>query len=225
MNIVYVEDHTALREILCHDLQEKGFRVTGVSSGEELDEYFQHTKADLLILDINLPGESGTSIAQRYRAAHPEIYIIMLTVRSTASEKIIGYEHGADMYLPKPVSSEELHAALSSISRRLNRQQETEKHPTLDMQRMTLMYAGTEASLTGTEMLLLKSLIEANENRLDYWRLLEVIEKEINEKNKKNLGVYIHRLNRKLTDLGLHDPSIRALWKEGYQLTHKIVID
>jgi two-component system phosphate regulon response regulator OmpR len=224
MNIAYVEDHLALREVLIHDLTTRGYPAQGFSCAEELDEYFLHTVADLLILDLNLPGENGISIAQRYRAAYPGIYIIMLTARSAPSEKVTGYENGADLYLPKPVSSEELYAAISSIDRRMRSYQSIENNPVLHIQRMNLKNANQECSLSSAEIVMLKSLIEAHDHRLDYWRLLELLNKEVNDKNKSNLGVYIYRLNRKLADLGLKDPSIRSLWKEGYQLTQKILI-
>lgn len=224
MKIAYVEDHIFLREVLVHHLSVKGYAVKGLSCADELDAYFQHTIADLLILDLNLPGENGISIAQRYRAAYPGIYIIMLTVRSSSDEKIIGYENGADLYLPKPVSSEELYAVISSINRRLLSNKTIENNLILNMQRMILNNANQKCNLSNTEILMLKSLIDADENRLDYWRLLELLKKEVNDKNKSNLGVYIHRLNRKLADIGLKDPCIRSLWKEGYQLTQKILI-
>lgn len=90
----------------------------GQNAQEDLDDLAAHT-FDLLILDLNLPGENGLSIAQRYKRANPGCYIIMLTARSRLEDKVAGYESGADIYLTKPVSSAELIAAIKSLARRL----------------------------------------------------------------------------------------------------------
>jgi DNA-binding response OmpR family regulator len=95
----------------------------------------------------------------------------------------------------------------------------------MDLQRLTLQCLDIEVALSGAEATLLKSLIESVDNKLDYWRLIELLGMEVNDKSKSTLGVYVHRLNRKLVSLGLKDPVIRALWKEGYQLTHKIICE
>ena len=224
IKIAYVEDHKALREVLVGYLNGLGYQAHGFSCAEELDEHFLRQSADLLILDINLPGESGISIAQRYRAAYPDINIIMLTVRGSPTERVNGYDSGADLYIAKPVASEEMGAAVGSIERRIRHRKSASTRPILDTQRLVLAWSGTEVSLTGVEAALLKALIEAIDNKLDYWRMIELLGMEVTDKSKGTLGVYVHRLNRKLASVGLKDPVIRAVWKEGYQLTHKIYI-
>lgn len=224
IRIAYVEDHKALREVLVDYLTSLGYQTQGFSCAEELDEHFRRQSADLLILDINLPGESGISIAQRYRAAYPDINIIMLTVRGSPTERVAGYDSGADVYIGKPVASEELGAAVGSIERRIRHRQSASTRPILDTQRLVLGWSGTEVNLSGIEAALLKALIEASDNKLDYWRMIEVLGMEVTDKSKGTLGVYVHRLNRKLVSVGLKDPVIRSIWKEGYQLTHKIHI-
>ena len=59
---------------------------------------------------------------------------------------------------------------------------------------------------------------------MEYWQLLELLDLEVTDKNKSNLGVYIHRLNKKLIEIGLPEPAIKALWRHGYQLTEDIYI-
>jgi two-component system phosphate regulon response regulator OmpR len=97
--IAIVEDHESLREMMVNHFKKENFKVFGGSMAEELDEYFKKNRADLLILDVNLPGEDGLSIAKRYRQAYPSINIIILTVRTEAKDKILGYGTGADLYL------------------------------------------------------------------------------------------------------------------------------
>jgi DNA-binding response OmpR family regulator len=203
-------------------LSSHGYQVDGFSCAEELDDYFARQTADLLILDVNLPGENGFSIAQRYRAAYPQIHIIMLTVRGSTTERVNGYDSGADLYMAKPVSSEELSAAVASIERRIRHRDSVDARPEMDLQRLVLRWQDAEVPLTQVEAVLLKGLIEAGDNKLDYWRMIELLGMDVTEKSKGALGVYVHRLSRKLSALGLKDPAIRSLWKEGYQLTQKI---
>ncbi len=224
LRIAFVEDHRALREVMGGHLSSHGYQVNGFSCAEELDEFFSHQTADLLILDVNLPGENGLSISQRYRAAYPGIHVILLTVRGSSSERVEGYESGADLYMAKPVSAEELSAAVASIDRRIRHRDSEGSRPALDLHRLALRWMDDEVSLTQVEAALLKSLIEAVDNKLDYWRLIELLGMEVTEKSKSTLGVYIHRLNRKLSAVGLKEPAIRSLWKEGYQLTQKIML-
>lgn len=224
LSIAIVEDHKALREIFVEHLQHEGFDVFGCSCAEELDEYYIKSKADLLILDVNLPGENGMSIAHRYRKAYPSVHIIMLTVRAEAKDKILGYESGADIYLPKPVSADELSAAINSIRRRLLSLKNSNGAPQLDVMKRTIAHQHLKVDLSQTELSMMKSLIEAANHSLEYWQLLELIDKEVNDKNKATLAVYIHRLNNKLEELGIPDPAIKSLWKLGYQLTSDIII-
>ena len=224
IRIAYVEDHKALREVLVDYLNTLGYQAEGFSCAEELDEHFSKQSAELLILDINLPGENGISIAQSYRAAYQNINIIMLTVRGSSIERVTGYDSGADLYIGKPVASEELGAAVGSIERRIRHRQSAVTRPILDTQHLVLTWSGAEVNLTGVEAALLKALIEAGDNKLVYWRMIELLGMEVTDKSKGALGVYVHRLNRKLVSVGLRDPVIRSIWKEGYQLTDKINI-
>jgi DNA-binding response OmpR family regulator len=224
LNIAIVEDHKALREIFSDHLRNEGFSVVECSCAEELDEYYVQNKADLLILDVNLPGESGFSIANRYRGAYPTVHIIMLTVRADVKDKIQGYESGADIYLPKPVSADELSAAVLAIQRRVMSVRDKSDAPQLDILKRTLSNQLLQVELSQTELSLIKGLIEAPDHSLEYWQLLELLNKEVNDKNKGSLTVYIHRLNNKLEELGFPDPAIKSLWKFGYQLTSDIII-
>jgi DNA-binding response OmpR family regulator len=225
LNIAIIEDHRALREIFLDHLTGDGHNVFSGSCAEELDEYFSLNRADLIILDLNLPGEGGLSIARRYRLAYPTIQIILLTVRAQEKDKIIGYDSGADLYLPKPISAQELSAAVKSVTRRVLASKVASNIPKLDVLKKTVSNQLIKVNLGASETIILKGLIQASDRSLEYWHLLELIELELTEKNKSNLGVYIHRLNKKLTEVGIPDPAIKALWKKGYQLVEPILID
>lgn len=224
LRIALIEDHQPLRELFSEHLLAQGYPVFSASSAEELDEYFGKNHAQLLILDINLPGEDGLSIARRYRNAHPNINIIMLTVRAESKDRILGYESGADLYLPKPVSADELSAAVLAIKRRMMSVQGDLDAPRLDVLKRVLSNQLIRIDLSEIELALIKGLVEAPDRSLEYWQLLELIGKEANAKNRAALTTYIYRLNGKLSEIGIPDPAIKALWKFGYQFTGHIAI-
>jgi len=96
--------------------------------------------------------------------------------------------------------------------------------PQLDILKRTISNQLLKVELSPMESSVIKGLIEAPDNSLEYWQLLELIHKDVNDKNKASLTVYIHRLNNKLEELGIPNPAIKSLWKFGYQLTTNIII-
>lgn len=94
LKIALVEDNDDLRDLLYRDLS-RAYTVQSVGCADDLDDLAAKTKFDVLILDINLPGENGLDIARRYKQVNPDIYIIMLTARVATEDKIVGYESGA----------------------------------------------------------------------------------------------------------------------------------
>lgn len=222
-SIAILEDHLALREIFSQHLTAAGYRVFAGSCAEDLDDYANEQKIDLLILDLNLPGENGLSIAKRYHNAYKDLQIIMLTVRAEIQDKIIGYESGADLYLPKPVSAEELNAAVKSVFRRTEGRGAS-GHPKLNPLKMQLSHEQSSVSLGPTECKILMALVRASDGLLEYWQLMDLLGVEATDKGRTNLGVYVHRLNKKLPQIGLPETSIQSIWKVGYQLTEQIEI-
>ncbi|MDO9023764.1 response regulator transcription factor [Zwartia sp.] len=223
LKIALIEDNDDLRDLLVRDLSKAGYIIHTAESAEDLDELVALTVMDILILDLNLPGEDGLSIARRYKRANPDLYIIMLTARSQEHDRIAGYESGADVYLIKPVSSAELTAAIGSVSRRLLKQND-QQEIVLHVRTMTLTGIKT-VELNRQEMVILKALNESPNGNLPYYRLLELCgETEINENAKATLEVRVVRLRKKIADAGIEGRTIRAIRSEGYQLFPRIKI-
>lgn len=119
-HLAVVEDHEALREMTMATLAEPPtWLVRGYGSAEALLEDMDRHPLDIAILDVNLPGTNGFSLAQALRRRHPTVGVIMLTVRDAVEDKLRGYDSGADLYLPKPVDGGELRAAVRALARRL----------------------------------------------------------------------------------------------------------
>jgi DNA-binding response OmpR family regulator len=224
LNLVVVEDNNDLRTLLSQALRKDGHHVTPLSCAEELEDQAGSDHADAFLIDINLPGEDGLSLAKRIRNAHPLVGIIMLSARSALDDKLSGYECGADIYLTKPVSLPELSAALRSFARR---RLATFKHITpkgLTLNKLELQGQQTSVKLSAQEAIVLTALARAPAGRLETWQIAELLDAEMDESFKSSLAVRMVRLRKKLTDAGAEGLVIESLRNIGYQLTTHIEI-
>ena len=224
LNIVIVEDNNDLRTLLSQALRKDGHQVTALSCAEELEDQAGSDHADAFLIDINLPGEDGLSLATRIRKTHPLVGIIILSARSALDDKLSGYDCGADIYLTKPISLPELSAALRSFARR---RVATLKHLTpegLTLKKLELQGQQTTVKLTTQEAVVLTALARAPAGRLETWQIAELLEADIDESFKASLAVRMVRLRKKLTDAGAEGIVIESLRNIGYQLTTHIEI-
>ena len=118
-NILIVDDDRELSGMLKEYLQGHGLQVTLAENGKEMDQFLAATQADLILLDLMLPGEDGLSIARRLCASLPTPIIIM-SARGEDIDRIVGLEIGADDYLSKPFNPRELLARVRAVLRRLS---------------------------------------------------------------------------------------------------------
>lgn len=116
--LLIVEDDVDFRQTLADYLRHQGFEVYIVGDGNEMDKFLSTTTADLILLDLGLPGEHGLSIARRLRIANRDQAIIMLSASGEEVDRVVGLEVGADDYLPKPVSLREVLARIRAVLRR-----------------------------------------------------------------------------------------------------------
>ncbi|WP_292519765.1 response regulator transcription factor [Mesorhizobium sp.] len=116
-DIIVVDDETDVAFMIADYLQAKGYRIRTASGGAELREAIAAAKADLVVLDLNMPGENGFSLA-RWLREHHDTGILMLTGADSVFDKVAGLEVGADDYLAKPFSPVELEARIAAVLRR-----------------------------------------------------------------------------------------------------------
>lgn len=222
LNIVLVEDHDILRQMLQQALQEAGHQVVALSCAEELEDVAGGQPADLFLIDLNLPGEDGLSLTERVRAAYPLAGLIVVTARSGLQDKLEGYARGADLYLTKPLEVPELCAAVAALGRRRQRveglmaQQQTF---TLSQQQMTLTKTGqAPVHLTAAESAMLVAFSRAPGQRVAYWQIAETLGLDLQNYAKASLEVRIVRLRKKLVEAGAEAGCIEAVRGHGYQL-------
>lgn len=222
LNIIVVEDHDDLREITVETLRTIGHQVVGVDCAEELVEIANTMHVDLMLIDLNLPGEDGISLARRIRQGQPGIGIIMLTARGKVSEKLQGYESGADIYLTKPTTMDELSAAIQALSRRLRPPTQSTSALQLNLHKLTLSGELSEVHLTAQEASLLAALARAPGQRLENWQLLALLGKVEIDYSKAGLEMQIARLRKKLLQASIDDQPIKVIRQYGYQLSAEI---
>ena len=117
-HIIVVDDEPEIRSMLADYLGHSGFAVSMAEDGVALRQILEARPADLVILDLNMPGEDGLSLA-RWLRAHTQVGIVMLTAAGEVVDRIVGLEMGADDYIAKPVDMRELLARVRAVLRRL----------------------------------------------------------------------------------------------------------
>jgi DNA-binding response OmpR family regulator len=220
LNIVVVEDHDALREVMVEVLQAQGHHVQGLDCAEALDDALIRSRVDLLVSDLNLPGADGFSLTRRFRAAHPLAGIIMVTARNALGDKVTGYEVGADVYLAKPVSPEELVAAVNNIARRLHAQSAQDAGTSLQFDSRRSLLSGPLGSCTlvAAESTIISALARAPAQQLEVWQLLELLNLNLDTYTKATFEVRLARLRKKLMQVGAEKSSLRVTERGVYQL-------
>jgi len=224
LRIVVIEDYDALREAICDALSQDGHEVVGVSMAEEVDDEPTGFVSDLYIIDINLPGEDGFSLAQRIRRSQPDVGIVIVSARSSVDDRVGGYRSGANIYLTKPLSLEELRAVVDGIVQRLVMTAASRVSAvTLSPLKMLVIGPSGTVRLTQPEVLLLAALSRAPQRDLEHWQVAAHLGSG-EEISKENLEVKLGRLRKKLIACGVEAPAIQSLRGIGYRLTIPIEI-
>jgi len=222
LNIIIVEDHRPLRETLVDVMAAEGHQVAAFDSAEAFCVRSDLGSVDILVLDLNLPGEDGISLARRVRAEHPGIGIVMLSARAEPEQREIGYETGADIYLTKPSSAPELTSSIRALARRISRNP-VPNGLVLDPKAMTLTGAAETVKLTAAEAEIMQEFIRSPDNRVTTDRIIAITGSE-GEMSKAAIEVRIVRLRKKIRAAGAIERPINAIRNYGYQLSVRVDI-
>ena len=226
LTIAIVEDDIILREELGHFLANHGHIVHALVSGTALDDVTHDISFDIIILDLNLPGESGFEIATRYRKNYPDLGIIILSARTATVDRIGSYEKGADIYIPKPCPPGELLAAIRGLARRV-KPEPTIQGWQLDTIRHVLHHPKdtTTIELLAVESIIIQLLAHAPRYQLNADDLCVLVAEngpngESSEAlTRRALENKISRLRKKFSQADNDEATlIRSIRGEGYQL-------
>ena len=224
-SILVVEDDHDIAQLLAHYLQRAGHSVAHLASGADVMPALRRTPADLVILDLMLPGMDGLLVCQAMRAnpATSAIPIIMLTARGDESDRISGLELGADDYVTKPFSPKELTARVGALLRRASRVpggQAVLRYGAIviDAERHHVSVDGQEVRLTAKEFLLLQYLVQHRGRVLSRDLLLTDVWGYQYTGGTRTVDVHIRRLREKLPLLAA---AIETIKQFGYRLAEK----
>lgn len=232
LTVAIVEDDMILREEIGHFLLGQGYIVHELVSGTALDDVFQETSVDIAILDLNLPGESGFEIAQRYREQYPDLGLVILSARTSNIDRLSSYQKGADIYIPKPCPPDELLAAVRSLARRIKSVPSLEVWQ-LDPIRHQLFKPNSSSALqlVAVETRILQALARAARQQLSAEDLCAMAAQQgqLTEQSdiltRRALENRISRLRKKFSEFASTEPTIiRSIRSEGYQLCIPIML-
>jgi two-component system, OmpR family, alkaline phosphatase synthesis response regulator PhoP len=211
-------------ELVTHYLEREGFKVESMGDGRSALERLRTTAYDLLILDVQLPGLDGLALCAEARRDKRtrSVPIVMLTARGDEADRIVGLEMGADDYVVKPFSPNELVARVRALFRRVERAGEGDE-PLLtrgalevDRNRHTVRFGGEPLHLTAKEFALLVALTLAKGRVLSRQHLLEEVWGYSYAEGTRTVDVHVRRLREKIPALAAAIVTVKSL---GYRLS------
>ena len=207
--ILIVEDEESFSDPLSYLLGKEGFEVEVVDNGLDAITEFDRNGADLVLLDLQLPGQSGTEVCRQLRQ-RSTVPVIMLTAKDTEIDKVVGLELGADDYVTKPYSSRELVARVRAVLRRPGEPEELISSTVhagpvrMDIERHVVSVDGEQVSLPLKEFELLEMLLRNSGRVLTRGQLIDRVWGSDYVGDTKTLDVHVKRLRSKIEP----DPSL-----------------
>jgi len=220
--ILVVEDEESFRDALSYMLRKEGFEVVLADTGPAALEEFDRHGADLVLLDLMLPGLSGTEVCRALRA-RSNVPVIMLTAKDSEVDKVVGLELGADDYVTKPYSTRELLARIRAVLRRRGEPEDlapatVEAGPVrLDVDRHVVSVAGEEVAMPLKEFELLELLLDNAGRVLTRETLIDRVWGSDYVGDTKTLDVHIKRLRSKLESDSARPTRIVTVRGVGYR--------
>ena len=225
--ILICDDEPDLREMLQEYLEKRAFRVALAADADEMRAVLDDRKPDLILLDINMPGEDGLSALRALRT-ESNVPVVMLTAAGETIDKIVGLEMGADDYLGKPVDLRELEARIKAVLRRHPDQESSQPNGpigqtvafgefTLDLEAARMTDAdGETVQLTAMEFRLLKLFAENRGRVLNRDQILEQAHDRSWDPFDRSIDIRISRLRRKIERNPQKPSMIRTVRGIGY---------
>ncbi|HET7097787.1 MAG TPA: response regulator [Casimicrobiaceae bacterium] len=223
--ILIVDDEPEVRSVLEEYFAAHGYAPIGAENAAAAKAIAAEKPIDLALVDINMPGEDGLSLARHLRERYAKIAIVMLTSAGTVVDRIVGLEMGADDYVAKPFDPRELAARVKSVLRRTSATGRAELGASrvrigrcvLDVDAHRLIDdKGEEVPMSPLEFDLLKALAEHPNRALSRERILNLHQQRDWDPFDRSVDLRIMRLRRKIEPDPEHPRFIRTIRNEGY---------
>lgn len=216
--ILIVEDDLSIRTELTNLLTNSGYEADTLTDFDNSKEYILNSNADLILLDINIPGINGEMLLRELRK-ETDIPVMMVTSRTSEIDEVLSMSYGADDYITKPYNPTILLLRISAILKRAGHTDNKLKYKDLNVYPAKGVLANevVEISLTKNEMIIFKHLLERQNNIVSRDELMTELWDNNEFINDNALTVNISRLRAKLGDFGYED-AIQTKKKQGYIL-------
>jgi two-component system response regulator RegX3 len=220
--ILVVEDEVSFSDPLSYLLRKEGYEVSVAENGNDALTDFDSAGADLVLLDLMLPGVSGVDVCRALRQ-RSNVPVIMLTAKDSEIDKVVGLELGADDYVTKPYSSRELLARIKAVLRRLSEPEELmpatlEAGPVrMDVERHVVTVGGAATQLPLKEFELLEMLLRNTGRVLTRMQLIDRVWGSDYVGDTKTLDVHVKRLRSKIEDDPANPTRIVTIRGLGYK--------
>ncbi|MDN3543848.1 MAG: response regulator transcription factor [Roseateles asaccharophilus] len=224
MNLLLVEDDPAMRLSLTRSLERRGLRVQAVADGPAALDLWPKSQADVVLLDLSLPGMDGLDVLARGRAAGLRTPVLILTARGTVGDRILGLNVGADDYLPKPFDLDELFARIQALGRRAGTKPPSAAPATPapsfcgmrhDPDSGAVYHEDEVLELTPREAALLRALLARPGHAIAKERLFELVFAGELDVQLEAIEVVAYRLRKRIAHTGAQLVTLRGL---GYLL-------
>lgn len=216
MRILIIEDDPLIGDGLKSGLRLLGYAIDWFSSSREGDQAMDVVHYDAVVLDLGLPGEDGVALLNRWRRAGRSLPVVILTAREAVESRIAGLDAGADDYLIKPITLDELAARLRAVTRRVAGKPEPvwrhghlDYHPALH----EVHWKGQKVDLTTREALLLELFLTHPNRVLTRDFIRDKLYDWDSELESNALEVFVHHLRKKI-----HPKIVRTVRGSGYAL-------
>lgn len=231
--VIFLEDDRQLRIGLTDYLRLSAISVTDVATGAEFDRALSSGTFDIALLDVNLPDANGFEIARKLSATN-DLGVIILTARASRADRLEGYSEGADLYLTKPVDSEELVLAIRNLHRRVTRargQTGGTSSPSVEKKGWVLSSSaqslttpnGEIVFLSGRETNLLRCLSEAGGQTVSRQHVSISVGYDELEPSSRSLDAVVRRLRQKLKAANA-DLPVHSIYGQGFRFAGQIQV-
>ncbi len=221
--VLIVEDEPKIAALLQKYLQNSGYQTHWIAEGHTASSWIKANKADLVLLDLMLPGKDGLEICKELQQQTPQTPVIMLTARVEEIDRLLGLELGADDYICKPFSPREVMARVKAVLRRtIHLSTTTQATPAgkqirLDRGRLLVAVDGQEITLTLVEFELLETLYSQPGRIFSRQQLMERVYPDNRIVSDRTIDSHIKKLRKKITELNPEHDLIHSVYSVGYK--------
>jgi two-component system response regulator BaeR len=216
--LLVVEDEVKLAGLLRDYLAQEGYDVSVLHRGDEVEEWVRAHGADLVLLDLMLPGKNGLDVCKALRASSPDIAIIMVTARVEEIDRLLGLELGADDYICKPFSPREVVARAKAVLRRGKRGAATPGTGLiLDDAGYKATIGGKDLDLTAVEYQLLKVLVSQPGRIYSRDQLMDAMYRDERVVSDRTVDSHVKKIRKKISDVLPDREIIHSVYGVGYK--------